>query len=100
MKEMRARYVHSELLLTLGAEGAILMRGSRKIRQPAYPVHPIDTTAAGDTFTGYYLAEIARRSTAKVALDRAAKAAAIATTRRGAASSIPTLQEVLDSNMI
>jgi len=97
LKEMRARYPHSEFLLTLGAQGAVLMRGSRKIRQAAFPVKPVDTTAAGDTFTGFYLAEIARRSTAQTALERAAKAAAIATTRQGAASSIPSLQEVLDS---
>jgi len=99
LKAMRTRFSHSELLLILGAQGAILMRGSRKIRQMAYSVKPIDTTAAGDTFTGFYLAEIARRSTAQVALDRAAKAAAIATTRHGAASSIPSLQEVMDSKL-
>ena len=99
LKVMRTRYPHSEFLLTLGALGAILMRGPRKIRQMAYPVKPVDTTAAGDTFTGFYLAEIARRSTAQAALDRAAKAAAIATTRHGASSSIPSLQEVLESKL-
>ncbi len=99
LDEMHARYPNAELLLTLGAQGAILLHESKKTYQAAYSVEPVDTTAAGDTFTGFYMAEKARGSTAYLALVRAAKAAAIATTRRGAASSIPSLQEVLDSGL-
>lgn len=99
LDEMHSRYPHAEHLLTLGAQGAILFHESKKIYQAAYLVEPIDTTAAGDTFTGFYLAETARGSSVNLALDRAAKAAAIATTRRGAATSIPSLQEVVDSGL-
>jgi len=100
LKAMHARYAKAELLLTLGAQGAVLLRGSEIICQPAYQVIPLDTTAAGDTFTGFYLAETARGSAPQAALEIASKAAAIATTRPGAASSIPSLQEVMNEKLM
>ncbi|MDL2215843.1 PfkB family carbohydrate kinase, partial [Ruminococcaceae bacterium OttesenSCG-928-N02] len=52
------------------------------------------TTAAGDTFTGYFLAAILAGKSPAQAMNLAAKAAAICVTRAGAAPSIPTLNEV------
>jgi len=54
----------------------------------------VDTTAAGDTFTGYYLAALAAGLPEEAALRRACAAAAIAVTRPGAAPSVPTAAEV------
>lgn len=99
MGAMYDRFPDAELLLTLGAQGAVLKTRDDTIFQPAYKVVPVDTTAAGDTFTGYFLAEKARGTAPQTALDRAAKAAAIATTRQGAASSIPSLEEVLKADL-
>ena len=54
----------------------------------------VDTTAAGDTFMGYYVASMLIGKTEKEALDFAAYAAALAVSRAGAASSIPDFDEV------
>jgi ribokinase len=54
----------------------------------------VDTTAAGDTFTGFFIGGMIRELGVKEAMDMASKAAAIAVTRPGAAPSIPTVQEV------
>ncbi len=58
-------------------------------------VTAVDTTAAGDTFTGYFLAMLLRGGTPKDAMEIAATAAAIAVTRPGAVPSIPWLEETL-----
>jgi ribokinase len=55
----------------------------------------VDTTAAGDTFTGYFIASILQEKPVPEALKLAAKASAIAVSREGAVPSIPTLDEVM-----
>lgn len=57
-------------------------------------MNTIDTTAAGDTFMEYFLAETARGATLNDALSRANIAASISVTRPGPASSIPTREEL------
>lgn len=64
------------------------------IFQPAYRVKAVDTTAAGDTFTGYFLAAIDQGSPVAAALELASRAAAISVSRPGAAPSIPLRAEV------
>lgn len=56
----------------------------------------MDTTGAGDTFTGYFAAMISKGKTAAEALKTASAAAAIATEKQGAASSIPPIANVMD----
>jgi ribokinase len=58
-------------------------------------VEAVDTTAAGDTFTGFFVAAIADGIDVKTALEQATKAAAISVSRKGAAPSIPTREEML-----
>ena len=87
------RFPDSKIVLTLGSKGSIYVDQKKRIIQPAYRVETVDTTAAGDTFTGYFLAGIAGGMDVKAALQQAAKAAAIAVSRKGAAPSIPTLEE-------
>ena len=91
--ELRRRFPTADIVLTLGAQGAVYA-GSESFSIPAVPVDAVDTTAAGDTFTGYFLAGIAGGLTPRAAMERAAKAAAIACTRPGAAPSIPRAAEV------
>jgi len=56
----------------------------------------VDTTAAGDTFTGYFIASVAKDMDIKTSLKYSAAAASIAVSRLGAACSIPAFQEVID----
>ncbi len=56
--QFKAKYPESGLILTLGQEGSMYMDATTCLTQKAYPVHAVDTTAAGDTFTGYFLAAL------------------------------------------
>ena len=60
----------------------------------AKKVEVVDTTAAGDTFIGYYLASVAQGMDVQSALERANAAAAITVTRLGAVSAIPFTHEL------
>lgn len=88
------RFADSAVVLTMGEHGSVYMDSSETITQPVYPAETVDTTAAGDTFTGFFIGGILRGLTIRQAMDMASKAASIAVTRRGAAPSIPDLQEV------
>lgn len=90
---LAARYPGARVVLTLGADGAWYSGGGRRFHQRAFRVRAVDSTAAGDTFTGFFLAGIAAGRDERDALELAAKAAALSVTRPGAAESIPTLAE-------
>jgi ribokinase len=92
---MRGRFPRAATVLTLGAAGAIYADETVRVEVPAVVVKAVDTTAAGDTFTGYFLAALSSGEAVEAALHLAAKAAAICVTRPGAADSIP-LREVVD----
>lgn len=83
------------VLLTLGARGSLFTDGTRLVRQAALPVRAVDTTAAGDTYTGFFLAGVLGGQSVEWAMRYASAAAAIAVTRPGAAPSIPFREEVL-----
>lgn len=91
---LRKKYPDTDCLLTLGAEGAIYISPEKIYSRPAYKVKAVDTTAAGDTFTGYFLAAILKGEDIAAALEQASAAAALAVTHIGAAGSIPNLAEV------
>lgn len=93
-EKLLERYPNAKIVLTLGQEGSVYMDQSQTIHQSIYKVNAVDTTAAGDTFTGYFIAEIIRGKSIRLALDTAAKASAIAVTRKGAVPSIPYRTEV------
>ena len=82
-------------MLTLGSKGCVYMDDKRKLYQNAFKVKAVDTTAAGDTFTGYFVAEIAKGTDYQEILKIATAASAIAVSRKGAAPSIPDKDEVL-----
>ena len=82
------------IVLTLGSRGSLCAKGSQLIRQKSFPVKAVDTTGAGDTFTGYFIAALDAGADLPGALRRASAAAAIAVTRKGAAPAIPTAAEV------
>lgn len=94
LQDMHFRYPQAKVVLTLGEKGAIYSDGKVSFCQSAIQTKAVDTTAAGDTFTGYYLAAVLDGQTPKEALLRAARASAIAVSRAGASISIPNKQEV------
>lgn len=89
------QYPQMKIVLTLGKDGALYRDKDKNFRQAIYSTQAVDTTAAGDTFTGYFLAASARGASPEEAMEEAAKASAITVSRPGAAVSIPTRQEVL-----
>lgn len=94
LSAMHMRFPQAQVVLTLGSKGSVYMHGDVRIRQDIYRVQAVDTTAAGDTFTGFFISTLLRGGTPEAALDTAAKASAIAVSRKGAAPSIPTWDEV------
>ena len=84
------------VIVTLGGEGALAQVDGKLIRQAAFPVKPVDTTAAGDTFCGVLVAALSQGQTVAQAMRRACAAGALACMKPGAQSSIPTQSE-LDS---
>ena len=91
---MGRQYPGAVTVLTLGPAGSARYEKGEILRQTGYPVKAVDTTAAGDTWTGYYLARRLCGDLPKDAMDWASLAAAIAVSRPGAAPSIPVLSEV------
>ena len=83
------------IVLTLGEKGSIYADKTRRVFQERIPCRAVDTTAAGDTFTGYFFQAVAAGETVEQALAIAARAAAIAVSRPGASRSIPWREEVL-----
>ena len=96
VRELHDAYPRAKIVLTLGAEGSIYFDGEKLYRQRAYKTEVVDTTAAGDTFSGFFIAGILRGDTLEQAMDTAARAAGIAISRPGAAPSIPKIEEVLE----
>ena len=93
LRALRQR--HDGLLcVTLGPRGASLLDGARFIHQPAFDVHAVDTTGAGDVFRGAFIYARLRGDDAAATLRFANAAAALSVTRRGAVASAPSLADV------
>lgn len=89
-------YPAADFVLTLGKAGSIYMSGRCVLRQKAYAVEAVDTTAAGDTFTGYFIAGMMEGLEPGACLELAARASALAVTRPGAVPSIPWRRELAE----
>ena len=90
----RSMFPQAAVVLTLGSQGSVYIDKDQVIPQKCYKVKAVDTTAAGDTFTGFFVSAISKGKSPKEALDLASRASAIAVSRPGAAPSVPTLDEV------
>ena len=82
------------ILLTLGTRGAICSCGGKQLFVGACDVRAVDTTAAGDTYTGYFLNGMLSGLPLEETLQRAAAASALCVTKNGASASIPTREEL------
>lgn len=91
------RYPALGIVLTLGEKGCLFAHGEQRLFQSAFQVEAVDTTAAGDTFLGYFAAGVARGEEIPTILSTATAAAAIAVSRHGAAPSIPLYNEVVQA---
>ena len=84
----------TEVIITLGKAGARMLSADNNVKVDAFVVDAIDTTAAGDTFIGYFLSAYSQGVKAEEALIRGCAASAISVTQMGAAQSIPSAQQV------
>ena len=96
---LHARYPSVRLLLTLGTDGCVYRDQNEIVRVPACRVRAVDTTAAGDTFIGFFLRAVADGREVADCLKLATVASAIAVTRPGAGDSVPAYDEVVSSEL-
>lgn len=95
LQKVKELYPNAKVVLTLGSDGSVYQDDTGIYRQGIYKVKAVDTTAAGDTFTGYFIASIIEGLSVQEGLELAAKASAIAVSRPGATASIPLRSEVI-----
>ena len=95
LERLKTIYPEARVVLTLGGEGSVYQYKEEQYRQGIYRVKVEDTTAAGDTFTGYFVSSFIAGVPVPEGLALAAKASAIAVSRQGAAASIPLREEVI-----
>jgi ribokinase len=81
-------------IITLGAEGCLLVERQQRRAFPAEVVAAIDTTGCGDTFCGVMAAALAHGLTTEGAIGAAQKAAALTATRPGAFPALPSREEL------
>ncbi|MCF6444611.1 ribokinase [Nereida sp. MMG025] len=89
----------AQVVMTKGSKGATVYENGNHFDIAAIPVEAVDTTGAGDTFAGFYIAGLDRGMPAQQALDLASLAAAIMVTRVGTADVIPDLKDIEDSRL-
>jgi ribokinase len=92
----------ADVVVTLGAKGCRWYQNSARLVTDfdAIPVAAVDTTGAGDTFTGYVVAGLDRGMPMAQAIGLATQAAALMVTRLGTADVIPDLKEIQDAKFI
>lgn len=94
IKFLNEKYPGLKTILTLGSKGSEFYDGNDSFEQPAFKVKAVDTTAAGDTYTGYFAAGLASGMNIPDILKTASAASAVSVTKNGAAPSIPNTDEV------
>lgn len=94
LRKLRQKYPKSVFVLTLGDKGSYYADDANIFYQEIFPTEVIDTTGAGDTFTGYFLAGIATGKPPQEAMRYASLASSISVGRPGASPSIPNYEEV------
>lgn len=94
LERLHQKFEKAKIVLTLGEEGSLYADEKERVCQGIYQTKVQDTTAAGDTYTGYFMAGVVAGLSIRECMDLAAKASAISVSRLGAAPSIPKMEEV------
>jgi len=98
LDKLTERFPQAEIILTAGKDGAYYGYGKTRAKGDIVEVPVIDSTGAGDTFTGYFIAAREKKMDVSGALALACKAASIAVSRPGAMEAIPYGWEVFGNN--
>lgn len=96
-ERLHEKYPRLSVLVTLGEKGSACFTGGdtvKRVRQDAFRVRAADTTGAGDTYTGYFIAALSEGMPLEKCMALASRAAAVSVTRPGAAASIPRREEL------
>lgn len=96
MSYFRNNFPELKIMINLANNGSLYGDKTQVLYQSAFQVDVVDTTGSGDTFTGYCAAGVALGIDSAVIIRNATAASAISATRKGAASSIPFMEEVRD----
>ena len=96
LRAMRERFPAAHALLTLGRDGVMAATEEGIVQVPGFPIEPVDTTAAGDTFIGYFLAHRLRGAPLDESLRQGCAAAACCCLKPGAADAIPSRATVAE----
>ncbi len=96
ISKLSDKFSNSRILLTLGEDGSLYTDGEKVYSHGIYKVKALDTTGAGDTFTGYFIGEFISGKSPLEALNTASAASAIAVSRNGASVSVPYYREVAE----
>ena len=97
--EINAVYPNANVVLTLGCAGSVFVSATgTMLSSGIYQTEAVDTTAAGDTYTGFFLSEAVKSGNIEAALKTAAIASGISVSRPGASQSIPSIQEVMKAD--
>ena len=99
LKKLSERFPEARFVLTLGSQGVIYQDKIQRCSHGVYQVKVVDTTAAGDTFTGYFLSALLQSMPIEEALELSSKASGIAVSRAGAVPSIPYREEVVSAEL-
>lgn len=91
---LQERFPNAEILLTVGVNGSYYKHNELQCFVPSRKVEAVDTTGAGDTFCGFYIAAVLQGEEIENAMKRATIAASIAVTRPGASIAVPYRKEV------
>ena len=99
LNAMAQKYPNAAIVLTVGKNGVLYKDKTQTLRHGIYKVPVVDTTAAGDTFTGFFIGLTAQGENPTEALRLASVASSIAVSRAGASVSIPTLAQVKEAKL-
>lgn len=94
MDSLTAKFPHAEIIMTLGEKGSLYGKGDERVSRQITSVKAVDTTAAGDTYMGYFLASRIEGIAPVDSMIRASRASAITVSRPGAMDSIPLVSEL------
>lgn len=100
MEELENKFSNHDILLTVGKQGSYYLSEGKRKYVGAFACHVVDTTGAGDTYIGYFLACIMANKSIEEAMQIASLAAACCCEKRGAAKAIPTGEELKKAYII